>query len=338
MKYVEEKTTGNKYREEYLSTLKDTIKRLQNEADKRRAGNFKNILANPDKYRNDLKEMLGWPLNEYDAAVIPNAHKELVVSEDGMNIYRVQVELPIGIKFYGIYFEHNNGKKLPLIISQHGGEGTPELCSDMLERGSMNYNKMTLRVFNKGVNVFAPQLLIWSEEGYGIKHDRWGLEVKLKQLGSSIAAIEIYGIMKCIDYLCTLDTIDKEHIGMTGMSYGGFYTLFTTAIDTRIKAAFASSQYNSRYKYSWRDWTWFNSANKFLDNEVAALVYPRYLAIAVGDNDEVFDCDAAVEEYKKMKELMNGDSLFDFTTFPGVHEYMPDDKFIDNVINAVMAD
>ncbi len=330
MNYTEDKTKGNRYRQDYLNTLNEFIAKKQKEADSKR--NLKEIRDNQGKYRNELIKMLGYPLTEYKYD-IPECHRELITVENGINVYRMQFDILCGIKFYGIYFEHIGKKKLPLIISQHGGLGTPEACSGLLG-DTTNYNKMTERLVCKNANVFAPQLLLWEQSGYGIDYDRQSIDVKLKQVGSSIAAIEIYGIMKVIDYLSTLDEVDGEKIGMVGLSYGGFYTLYTTAIDTRIKAAISCSWYNDRYKYSRVDWAWFDSANKLLDNEVAMLVYPRYLCIQLGDKDETFTVDGAEKEYEK---LMNfGGEWLDFLIFDGIHEFCQGDEYIEKFIKKLL--
>lgn len=334
MLYKEEDLAGNKYREEYLKSIYDMLTNMQNKADETRSLYFNKMKGNNEAYRTELKKMLGWPLTDYNHD-IPNAKTELVTKEESVSIYRITIELPIGIKFYGMFFEHNDKSVLPLVITQHGGLGTPELCSGILECGSMNYNDMVMRIFNKGVNVFAPQLLLWDKDKFKMENKRTDVDSKLKQLGSSISAVEIYAIIKSIDYLSSLKCVDEQRIGMAGLSYGGFYTLFTSAIDTRIKAAIACSQYNNRYKYSWTDWSWFNSANKFMDNEVAYLVYPRKLIILVGNNDELFDCDLAEREFSKLKNMLSDNEWLDFYAFEGCHEFIKEDIYIDKFIDAL---
>ncbi len=45
---------------------------------------------------------------------------------------------------------------------------------------------------------------------------------------------------RAVDYLQSLPIVDRERIGMIGHSYGGHTTIFATALEPRIKAAFAS--------------------------------------------------------------------------------------------------
>jgi acetyl esterase/lipase len=46
--------------------------------------------------------------------------------------------------------------------------------------------------------------------------------------------------MRAIDYLQSLDFVDPDRIGMVGHSYGGHSTIFTAALEPRIKAAWAN--------------------------------------------------------------------------------------------------
>lgn len=331
MKYKEQIKDANIYKEEYLNSLLKLISDMHKDAEKQRIANFHEMKNNQAAYRKEFIKMLGWPLTDYQHN-IPNAKKMLVTKEENMSVYRIQIDLPIGLKFYGIYFEHTDKGKLPLVIAQHGGDGSAELCSGFFEDGTENYNNMVLRIFNKGVNVFAPQLLIWKGDLHELPFQRERIDAKLKQVGSSITAVEVYALLKSIDYLSLQESIDSDRIGMIGLSYGGFYTLFTTAVDTRIKAALSSCFYNSREKYSWVDWTWKDAGFKFFDNEIAYLIYPRHLFLEVGEKDSLFLVETAKKEYEKLLKEIEDTSWIDFTVFDGEHEFNKDDKNIERLI------
>lgn len=183
----------------------------------------------------------------------------------------------------------------------------------------------------KGVNVFAPQLCLWQVNRFGPDNKRDELDLKLKQLGSSIAALEIYSIKRCLDYF-EKELYCSGVFGMAGLSYGGFYTLYTTAADTRIKSALSCSHFNDRIKYGWASISFFNAASTFLDAETAALIMPRHLAIEVGDNDELFTPETAQnDEFEILKGYAKGHGdCFKFHIFKGVHEFCPEnDEAID---------
>ncbi|MBE7062645.1 MAG: hypothetical protein E7390_02500 [Ruminococcaceae bacterium] len=331
MRYIEEHEQGFSFREAYLNSLETLLSKKQAEATVMREARGKDILSNPEIYRKEFLKMLGWPLTEPDDG-LPTVEKTLIHEEDEGKIYRMLFTLPIGIRFYGIYFEHITSEKLPFSIVQHGGSGTPEVASGFFKSGSGNYNDMVMRIFNHGINVFAPQLLLWSSTGTKPEYNRENIDCKLKQLGSSITAIEVYGIRKAIDYFAAKENIDTDRIGMSGLSYGGFYTLFTAAADTRIRSALSCSQYNDRFTYARPDWTWQNSGKTFLDNEVAQLVYPRYLCLAVGDADRTFEPGNVQMQFDKLSASLPDKSRMDFTVFEGKHEYIKEDFYVDKFV------
>lgn len=218
-------------------------------------------------------------------------------------------------------FVTDENEKRPLVISQHGGLGSPELCSSFDD--SSNYNNMTRRILEQKVNVFAPQTLLWkAERTEELKYNRPEIDTALQQVVSSITAVEIYSIIKTLNYLCEKPYIDEDRIGMVALSYRGFYTLYTAAADKRIKSTLSCSHFNDRIKYNWKDRVWFDSASKFLDAEVALLACPRKLQIFVEDNDELFDPETAQKEYDRIKQYdKDADEWISFKIFVGVHEF-----------------
>lgn len=56
----------------------------------------------------------------------------------------------------------------------------------------------------------------------------------------SIHGKDTWDTQRAVDYLQTLPFVDGSSIGMVGHSYGGHSTIFTTALEPRIKAAVAS--------------------------------------------------------------------------------------------------
>lgn len=323
--YHEEPNVGNIYREQYLNGLDALIQRKQREAVKNRDDVGRQILLQPELYREWYRSMLGWPLTE-SALPILNVQEKPVFENEEAQITRIQLEVFENLPFYGILFTHKSETPLPLVLSQHGGLGTPEICSSFFD--SANYNDMSMRLFRQGVNVFAPQLLLWNPESFGPDHKRGDHDVQLKQLGGSIAAFEIYCLERAIDYLQTRPECSGV-FGMAGLSYGGFYTLYTAAAETRIQAALSCGFFNDRIRFNWADWVWNNAAHTFLDAEVGALVYPRPLWIAVGDEDPLFDVASAKEEQKRLAGYYaNYPDRLHFEAFKGVHEFCVSDDGI----------
>lgn len=336
--YSEAPGAGNAYRDAYLEGIQKLISEKRADADRKRAEYFRPeaLKTDPESFREDFKKMLGWPLISPAETEPPQAETVFVARDSLGSIYRMRIETLKGLRFYGLLFRPDSEEKLPLIIAQHGGGGTPELCSEFFQQ--TNYNDMTRRILRRGAVVFAPQLLLWDAGRFGSKFDRTALDVALKQLGGSITALEIRCIMRSLDYLASQPYVDAERIGMVGLSYGGFYTLFTAACDKRIKAAYSSCFFNNRYAYAWPDWTWFDAASKFLDAEVGALICPRALCVEVAKNDYLFAPEPAEKEFERLRAFyraFGAENKLKLNLFTGSHELCRDNRGIDFVFRNI---
>ncbi len=337
-------------RQEYLDGINDFIARLREQSAAKREAfmNPDSYYENPEKYRKLYYEMLGYPLTEYSKDLpIPNVRKWFVATDDRGDIYRMQIEVIENLWFYGMYFvpKGKNEEKTGLVIMQHGGGGSPELCSDIV--GDNNYYHITTRILDRGVRVFCPQIMCWKrvatwEPPVEVlpQFDRGKADRALKQMGSSLQALETYAIMRCLDYLCTDEFVDETKIGMTGLSYGGFYTMMTAAADPRIVSAYSSCAMNDRFKYDWFDWTWKNSGNTFTDERICALCAPRRFYGEVGRKDVVFTWETAPafnELVKPFYARFGCEDEFRFNIHEDGHKYDLDDNagfnfFIEKLI------
>lgn len=307
---TEDISVSQKYRVAYKEGIQEVIKMRRQEIDRLRNSCItpESMAVNAQAYRHDLVELLGWPLTKPRTKLPKMKICEEREYEPGVLMRRVQVETLPGLPFYGIMLIPETAGKHPLVISQHGGWGTPEQTANLHRLNS--YKDMSARMARRGCVVFAPQLLLWREDnggegrpGYNLSHERGARENELRQLGSSIAAVEIFSIMRTLDWISTLDCVDPDRIGMIGISYGGFYTQMTAAIDTRIHAAVSNAFFNDRYAYCWGDFSWYRSALIFKDPELCGLIAPRYFCIHVGEADSVFDINSALPEIERAKSF-----------------------------------
>lgn len=335
--FSESPDAGNTFRASMLDEVQALVRREQRKSDRCRSRFFTpdttSVAAyehSVSAYRAELAQMLGWPLAEAVRDGIPSAAVKFAGEDSLGRISRVWIETLPGVHTYGLFFRPHGKGPFPLVVSQHGGGGTPELCSGFF--GSSNYNDMTRRVLSRGMAVFAPQLLLWNSERFGPQHDKDVIDRRLKQIGGSLAALELHRIIRALDYFASRKDIDPDRIGMIGLSYGGFYTLFAAALDTRIKVAVSSGFLNDRKTYDFPDWSWFRSANRFLDAEVGALVCPRALHIEVGRKDDLFDVRRARPVGRKIAATYRKLGLakqFQYHEHDGGHELDRADDGID---------
>ena len=333
MNYREDIKKADETRQRYVDGLEALIHKKQKEAAEKRKEYAKKIFEFPEACREDLRKMLGWPLVDCVTEGIPFVRRTKLADEDGYVVHRMEFEILDGLFLTGLYFEMNGEGKRPLVLVQHGGWGTPERISGIYG-DTQNYNGMLERVLKCGVHAFAPQLLLW-EKSSEVPCNRKSVDERLKRLGGSITALEIYGLMRILDWFTAEGKVSS--FGMLGLSYGGFYTLFMAALDTRIKAAVSSSYFNTRDRYPWSDWMWFNHADRFDDAEIACLVYPRKLCIALGTQDNLFDYESGKEAYEKLLSMSKGvgSEWLGFWGFEGTHEFPRDDTPITEMVSTL---
>ena len=342
--YSEEKSFSLPYREKYFSAVNGYLDRLGSEAagKRREFVTPERLAADREGYRRKYYEMLGAPLTDY--VKIKDTPVRCVEDDPVEGVFydmdggryamrRMMLDVYEGFEMYGILFTPESGVAAPspFVIAQHGGAGTPELSSDFF--GDTNYNHLTRRILSRGAVVFAPQLLLWNTEMFGCPYDRRMIDSELKKYGSSITALEVFGLMRCIDYFAAMPYVDPDHIGMAGLSYGGFYTMVTAAADTRIRSAYSSCSFIDMAKYgAFTDWAWKDSMNTFSEAEIAALIAPRAYCIDAGDRDELFGSESTKQQFAAAKEYFAAqgaeDSVF-LVTFDGTHELCPDDRGFD---------
>ena len=330
MKKINVNSTKDKaQRTEYARDILSWLDKEFEKADKRRKEYTVNTPI--EERRDAFRKQLGFPLWDSPEKNKITIKKELLSDDELFTAYDMQLEVMNGIHLYGIFFEpKTKQEKNPFVLLQHGGAGTPEVVSSLID--PTNYNDLGRDLIESGYYVFAPQLLIWNTEIYGSPYDQHAFDRAMKQLGGSKTAFEIYCLTRVLDYFETLPEIDNNRIGMAGLSYGGMYTLLTTAAEPRIKVAVSSCFVNDRRQYAWNDWIYKDQANTFFDAELLTLISPRYIFAEMGDKDELFDSanyPKIKNEYEFYKKEMNLPDHCEIHLFEGTHEFAKDGKNVE---------
>lgn len=328
MRYRETIEDSLQYKIEYRDSIFSLIDSLETEAKEKHNAYIADIMKDKETYRKEICELFGFPLNCKTERNIPYVVSEKLSDEGEYSVYRMQIEVIGEHKITGLFFKYNDDEKRPFAVVSHGALGTPELISGIYE-STANYNDMLERILQHGINVFAPQTLLWAEEDYGTENKRVEIDARLKRVGSSIVALESYSMIRIIDYFSVQPYTGK--IGMAGLSYGGFFTQVVSALDTRIDAALTCSFFCDRGIYVMPDITRKDDIVKFSHAEMACLVHPRKLFIEMGKSDELFDYKRSIEEIETIREICGYDcsDWLDFIAFDGNHEFYKGDEHID---------
>lgn len=148
-------------------------------------------------------------------------------------------------------------------------------------------------------------------------------------LGETMIGWRAYDVMRTVDWIATRSELDAKRVGCMGISGGGTCTLFSTAMEPRIQAAFVSGYLNT-----FRDS--ILSLSHCIDNyvpgilnwaemyDVAGLIAPRPLCFESGRQDPIFPIAAAQASFARVQKVY---TVFDAAAqtqhevFEGRHEF-----------------
>jgi dienelactone hydrolase len=281
-------------------------------------------------FRKQLAESFGYPP---PLSTEGSVSRMVTVGEDSVcTIYRIWISVAEGFEAYGLYMvPHKIDDKAPLLICQHGGGGNPEAICDLDTR--VNYHSFGHEAVKRGYIVWAPGLIMrcgYANDPPVEGAERGWLDRRLKMLGTSIIGVELQMIIESTKTLVRdRPEIDETRIGMTGLSWGGFYTLHAAALYPEIKVAVPSGSFrghevildgiddpdNRSGRY---DFSMFGNA------QVAGMICPRPLMVQMGMEDTLFDIKEVRKEVKKAADTYDrlgvGD-LFRYSEHPGGHVF-----------------
>ena len=126
-------------------------------------------------------------------------------------------------------------------------------------------------------------------------------------LGTSLAALRVNDIRRGLDYLETVRRVDADRVGLMGISGGGQMTLWTTAVETRLKLAVISG-YLNRFADSVMGMNHCicnfipGVAKQFDMTDLAAMIAPRPVLIESGTRDPIFPSKATRAAVRKVRE------------------------------------
>ncbi|HBL46356.1 dienelactone hydrolase family protein [Gimesia sp.] len=250
------------------------------------------------------------------------------IGEDSLGVYyRAMFPILPHVHSEGILIVPKSAKaKTPLIISMHGGGGSPEVA---LFNGGANYHDMVRGAVKRGFIVYAPQHL-FKADGYP-PDIRRQIDDRMRLIGTSITAVEIAKITYAIDELIQRPDVDASRIGMVGLSYGGYYAQVTPAVDPRIKVSVSSCYFGvqeGRYAKEElsvpSDFRFMNRMTLFNDADLVALICPRAHQIQAGSRDNASHREMGKQispQAAAFYEQLKLSDRFEHVIFEGGHEF-----------------
>lgn len=147
-------------------------------------------------------------------------------------------------------------------------------------------------------------------------------------LGKTVLGMRVWDVMRAIDYLETREEVDSSSIGVMGISGGGMTSLFSAALDERIKASVVSGYLNtfrdSILSIYHCECNYVPGILKYAEMyDIASLIAPRALLVESGTKDNIFPIKAtefAISKVRKVYELLGVPEKLDVDIFEGRHQ------------------
>jgi len=237
--------------------------------------------------------------------------------------------------------KRNRNEKLPAVLCSHGhGLGKNELVGlDNKGRRLATYQKESAVQFvRRGYVSISPDWRAFGERAGTAPGDLCDKAyMGYRYFGFNLLALQIWDGMRTIDYLQSRPEVDSSRIGCQGVSFGGTMTTYLAALDARIKVA-AVQGYICNIRYKLKEGWGVCCGSQMMPSllrygdvaDVAALIAPRPLLVAIGKYDSTFPATDALSAYRRIKkayQVIGKEDYLQLDLFDGVHEFSNDKIF-----------
>ncbi|HZC32716.1 MAG TPA: prolyl oligopeptidase family serine peptidase [Candidatus Bathyarchaeia archaeon] len=233
-----------------------------------------------------------------------------------------------------LVFVSRPGFLVPALVYAPTGNTTPLPAVVYAVGHWMRHGKAEkhIQAFCAGLVQLGFVVLVMDPIGQGEREARFEDHghLALLPLGLTQEGLMVWEHMRAIDYLLTRPDVDGARMGITGASGGGLTTMFTAAVDERVKAAVSVCFVTSyrRFLRAMRGLDWNGVGDLcnqvpgvIADLEMAGvggLIWPRPLLAINGLRDPQFPVDGAREVVERLRPL------YERTEPEGVHLHVVD--------------
>lgn len=256
---------------------------------------------------------------------------EKIAEYPAFRLNRIWLRVRRDIEMDCLLLTPHGARKTAAVVCQHGLTGTPEEACGFVEAPLKSaYNACGIRLAEAGFVVIAPHEV----GGFGKPEAGWRfiagkpeqehyrgrtwLHRKAVILAINLLGMEMFHLSRAVDYLETLDTVDRDRIGFYGLSQGGESALWFPAADTRIRAAVCAAFFNHRMpKYVTpggkrytayidtveEDKFFWGQMTEFSDWQIMSLICPRAFMVEAGKQDGAAYWEMVEEEFRRGKAV-----------------------------------
>ncbi len=154
-----------------------------------------------------------------DPTIAPNPRSRQVLDEEKFVGYEVVLDVYPDVIASGILLlpkDLKPGERRPVVVCQHGLEGTPmDTIGGPESSGYHAYKSFSAELAGQGFIVYAPQNPYRGLDAFRT------LQRKSNPLGRSLFSYIIPQHLVTLRWLATLPNVDRDRIGFYGLSYGG---------------------------------------------------------------------------------------------------------------------
>ncbi len=298
-----------------------------------------NIKNSPEKdgpSKTVLREQFHQTIGKISDPLLPPSPKiRLVESNPKWQRYEVALDVWDGVFAWGILVvptAAQEGKRLPVVVCQHGLEGLPEglITRDTSDRKFKIYKSMALNLAERGYVTFSPHNPYRGEDLFRV------LQRKANPIGLSLFSVIAGQHQQIVNWLGSLDFVNRQKIGFYGLSYGGKTAMRIPALVEGYALSVCSGDFNewirkvatTRGSFSYQvtkeyeiyEW---DLGHRFNYAEMAALIAPRPFMVEYGYKDGIGTAEWIGYEFGKVRKHYDLSGLGDrlgIDLFDGVHE------------------
>ena len=169
----------------------------------------------------------GWPKEWVESA--PRFEDLGVLSGKGYRLHKLRYEIVPGFYSAAVLYEPERlASKAPAILNVNGHVGAPGKSVEYKQKRCINFAQHGILALNLEWFNFGELAQPANEHWFG---------AHLDLVGANSLGLFYLEMRRGLDYLSSLPHVDRERLGVTGLSGGGWQTLVLSALDERVKVS-----------------------------------------------------------------------------------------------------
>ena len=161
----------------------------------------------------------------------------IIETHQGYRLRKLRYEVVPGFQSVAILYEPEKLEgKAPAILNVNGHVGPMGKAVEYKQKRCINFAKHGIVALNLEWFAFGELRAEGNQHWYG---------AHLDLVGANALGIFLLEMRRGLDYLCDHPSVDRNRIGVTGLSGGGWQTIFLSALDERVKVAVPVAGYSS---------------------------------------------------------------------------------------------